>query len=282
MSKNKRVVIIIPTHRPNLTKDDEISLNHLKKYLYKFDTFFVIPKNISSKSFTSSGYKVKKVDNSFFGSIRKYSNLLLTKKFYVAFKNYDFMLIYQLDALVFSNQLEKWVNSGYDYIAAPWFRPVIGYLSHKKGCPPTGGNGGFALRNIKKSIKILDIVNKSATRYSKNIIIRKLWFVWAILLGRAHKIWLKAPALDYPFYEDGFWSLEAPKYDSSYKVAPFKEALKFGFERFPRKCFELSSYKLPFGCHAWKRYDEQFWKPYILDLSFLNNQRNIRSHDSKE
>lgn len=264
-NKNKKIVIIIPTHKPNPTDNDKISLSHLKKYLYKYDTFFVIPKSISSKEFKSYGYKIKKVDNSFFGSIRKYSNLLLTKKFYEGFSEYDFMLVYQLDVLVFSDQLEKWANSGYDYIAAPWFRPIIGYLSHKKGSPPSGGNGGFALRNIQKSIKILDIVNKSATRTSENPLIRKLWFLLAVLTGKSHKIWLNAPALDYPFLEDGFWALEAPKYDSTYKVAPFKIALQFAFERFPRKCFELNSRRLPFGCHAWKRYDENFWKPYILD-----------------
>lgn len=264
MTNKKRVVIIIPTHRPNLTVNDKISLIHLRKYLNKYDTFFVIPKGISTKEFVSSGYKVRAVDNSFFGSIRKYSNLLLTKKFYEIFQEYDFMLIYQLDALVFSDKLEQWINSDYDYIASPWFNSTIGYFSHKKGYPSTGGNGGFALRNIQKTIKILNIVNKSATRTSKNIILRKLWFILAILLGKSHKIWLKAPALDYPFYEDGFWSLEAPKYDSSYKVASFKEALKFGFEKFPRKCFVLNNKKLPFGCHAWKRYDEEFWKPYLI------------------
>ncbi len=256
---DKKVVILIPTHRPNLTASDKISLAHLKKYLSKYDTFFVIPKRISSKTFESLGYKVKKVDNKFFGTLRRANEALLNKKFYLAFKNYDFMLLYQLDVLVFSDQLKKWVNSGYDYIAAPWFRPIVGYLSHKKGYPASGGNGGFSLRNIKKTLKILDIVNKSATRSSKNHWIRKLWFALALLSGKSHKIWLNAPSTDYPFNEDGFWSYEAPKYDSSYKVAFFKEALKFGFERFPSKCFELNGNKLPFGAHAWEKYDKEFW-----------------------
>ncbi len=262
MSK-KKVVIIIPTHRPSLSADDKISLAHLKKHLSKYDIFFIIPKSINPKEFVSSGYKVKKVDDCFFGSIRKYSNLLLTKKFYETFKGYDFMLIYQLDVLVFSDKLKKWVNFGFDYIAAPWFRPVIGYLSCKKGSPPSGGNGGFSLRNIQKSIKILDIVNRSATRTSKNLFLRKFWFLLAVLTGKSHKIWLNAPALEYPFYEDGFWSLEAPKYDPSFRVAPFKIALQFAFEKFPRKCFKLNNKKLPFGCHAWKKYDKEFWEPYI-------------------
>lgn len=261
----KKTVIVIPTHRPNLTDDDKISLVHLKKYLHKFDTFFVIPNGISSESFESYGYKVKKVDDYFFGTLRRANEMYLSKKFYEIFKDYNFMLIYQLDALVFSNQLEKWVNSGYDFIAAPWLRPVVGSLSYKKGSPPSGGNGGFSLRNIQKSLKILDIVNKSAMRTSKNSLMGKLWFILALLQGKSHQIWLNAPADNYPFNEDGFWSIEAPKYDSNFKVAPFKIALQFAFEKYPTKCFKLNNRKFPFGCHAWKKYDEKFWKPYLLN-----------------
>jgi hypothetical protein len=32
----------------------------------------------------------------------------------------------------------------------------------------------------------------------------------------------------------------------------------------PRLCFELNGRKLPFGCHAWQRYDRGFWEPYLL------------------
>ena len=263
MSK-KRVVIIIPTHRSFISDEDKISLAHLKKYLHKYDIFFVIPKNISSTTFQSYGYRVRQVDANFFGTIRRANEMYLNKRFYETFKTYDFMLIYQLDALIFSDQLENWINSGYDFIAAPWFRPIVGYLSHKKGYPISGGNGGFSLRNIQKALKILDIVNKSATRRSKNSLIRKFWFLLALLTGKSHKIWLKAPADNYPFNEDGFWSYEAPKYDPSYKVAPFKEALKFSFEKFPRQCFELNNQQLPFGCHAWTKYDRNFWTKFIL------------------
>lgn len=264
MSSKKRLIIIIPTHRPNITSDDKISLTHLKKYLGKYDIFFVIPKSISSKTFKSLGFRVKKVNNRFFGTIRNYSNLLLTKKFYESFKKYDFMLVYQLDALVFSNRINDWMDSGYDYVAAPWFKPIIGFLSHSKNSPPSGGNGGFSLRNIQKTIKILDIVNKSASRTSTNLFIRRFWFLVAVITGKAHGVWLNAPAIDYPFYEDGFWALEAPKYDSTYKIAPFKVALKFAFERFPTKSFDINNKKLPFGCHAWKRYDKKFWEPFLL------------------
>lgn len=263
-SSQKKVVILIPTHRPYLTEDDKISLTHHKKYLNKYAAYFVIPKKISSDAFLRLGYKVKKVDNNFFGTLRRANEALLNKKFYEYFKDYDFMLIYQLDVLVFSKNLESWVNSGYDFIGAPWFRSIAGYLSSKKGYPSSGNNGGFSLRNIKKAIKIIELVNKSAKRRTRSSLLRKLWLLKAFLTGKSHHIWLNAPADNYPFNEDGFWSYEAPKYDATYKVAPFEISLKFSFERFPRKCFQLNNRKLPFGCHAWKKYDKDFWKPYLL------------------
>src|SRR3989344_6635991 len=97
----KKVVILIPTHRPSITQDDEISLMHLKKYLKKYDTFFVLPKSVSSREFIKRGFKVKKVNNNFFGTLRRNNEMYLSSEFYKEFKDYMFMLIYQLDALVF-------------------------------------------------------------------------------------------------------------------------------------------------------------------------------------
>ncbi len=260
----KTVAIVIPTHRDSLTIDDKTSILHLNKFLGKYPKYFVVPENLKLSKLKKTGFKIVTFPKKYFSSWRGYNEMLLEKKFYIKFKKYDYILIYQLDVLVFSNQLEYWCNKNYDYIAAPWFKPVIGYLSHKKGCPASGGNGGFSLRKVSNALKVLEKVEKYATKQSASPNIRRLWFLWAILTGKSHQIWLNAPASNYPFAEDGFWSLEAPKYLSNYRVADFKTALKFGFERFPRKCFELNHKKLPFGVHAWKKYDEEFWKPYII------------------
>ena len=261
---NKTVAIVVPAYyKPKFTADELISLKHLKKYLYAYDKYFIVPDNISFHNYREKGFRYIKFPKKYFFSAKTYNKLLLKETFYETFAKYEYILIYQLDALVFSDQLEKWCNSGYDYIAAPWFGSKIGWLSHKQGFPANGGNGGFSLRNVKSFLKVLREVKKQIKRASKNSLIHKLWFVEAILLGKSHKIWLNAPANNYPFNEDGFWSLEAPKYLNSYKVAPFKEALKFSFERFPKRCFKLNNNTLPFGCHAWVKYDRSFWLPYL-------------------
>lgn len=260
----KKVAIVIPTHKSGLNTDDLISLRHLKKYLYKYDKFFVIPEKVNEKNFKQKNASFIKFPNHFFSSWRGYNELLLQEDFYKKFEDYEYILIYQLDVLVFSNELLLWCKKGYDFVAAPWFRPVIGSLSNKKGSPASGGNGGFSLRKVSSAIQVLKSVKSEIKRNSSNPHIRKLWFIKALIQGKTHGRWLNSPADNYPFAEDGFWSIEAPKYLSSYTVPSFREALKFAFERFPEKCFKLNGNKLPFGVHAWKKYDEKFWKPFIL------------------
>lgn len=169
-----------------------------------------------------------------------------------------------MDALVFSDQLHKWCNQGYDYIGAPLFNSVIGHLSYNKGENITGANGGFSLRKVTSFIKVINIAEKLASRTSNKLYIRRLWFIKAVLMNQSHKNWLNAPPKDYPFNEDGFWSFEAVKYYPRFRVAPFGVALRFSFERFPKRCFKLNNYQLPFGCHAWSKYNRNFWSQYIL------------------
>lgn len=260
----KKVAIVIPYHKSTISKDEVTSIKHLTKYLGKFDKFLVLPNSIEKISFKIPNVKIINFPNEYFTSVPKYCEMLNTKWFYKEFVNYEYILIHQLDVLVLSKNLLDWCNKDYDYIGAPLFEPIIGWLSARSQDPLSGGNGGFSLRKVSSFLKVIDITEKIATRSSADPLTRKLWFLAAFLTGQSHKAWLNAPAHDYPFNEDGFWSYEASKYYQKFKVAPLKEALKFSFERFPKKCFELNDNRLPFGCHAWKKYDEEFWKPFIL------------------
>ena len=64
--------------------------------------------------------------------------------------------------------------------------------------------------------------------------------------------------------EDVFWSFEARHYDPDFRIATVEEALPFAFELSPRECFTMIGSRLPFGCHAWPRYDRAFWEPSLL------------------
>ena len=67
------------------------------------------------------------------------------------------------------------------------------------------------------------------------------------------------------YNEDDFWSglLDKSRYALS-KPDPV-EAIRFAFERFPSELYELNHHQLPFGCHAWKKYQyDSFWSEFIF------------------
>jgi hypothetical protein len=64
--------------------------------------------------------------------------------------------------------------------------------------------------------------------------------------------------------DERFIANRASHYYPAFKIAPLETALRFAFECVPRYCFEKNNHKLPFGCHAWQKYDREFWEPYLL------------------
>lgn len=63
-------------------------------------------------------------------------------------------------------------------------------------------------------------------------------------------------------HEDTIWCIYVPQF-IDYKVAPAGEALKFAFEANPSLLYKMNNGELPFGCHAWERYETAFWQPFI-------------------
>ena len=47
-------------------------------------------------------------------------------------------------------------------------------------------------------------------------------------------------------------------------MAPRESVFRFAFERDPLKSLTLTNGQMPFGCHAWERYDRSFWIPFLL------------------
>lgn len=260
-----KVAIVIPVYKAKPDEDELLSLKYLEKYLKKYDKYFIAPDGLKTSKYLLKDVSVINFPKKFFLSRQSYNQLLLQEDFYQKFKRYDYILIYQTDALVLSDQLLYWCKKNYSYIAAPWFSSLIGYFSHKKNFPDSGGNGGFSLRKVSHAIEVLEKVNKTALRKSESKLVQRSWFIKAVLSGKSHSRWLNAPADNYPFNEDGFWALEAPKYLKDYRVGPLEEAVQFAFEAKPEDCFKLNKNKLPFGTHAWKKYGEKFWKTFIKE-----------------
>ena len=239
-----KIAIVIPLRQTlDLSEDEKISLRHLDYYLKKYDKFFIISNSFSEAE--KLQYQSIRFDDKYFGDNKRHSKLLLSECFYSEFKNYDYILIYHTDSLVFSDELIYWSSKGYDYIGALWVKcsdtPWV-----RKNEQERAGNGGFSLRNVKNFLKVLDIAHKEVEQWPQ------------IFKGSYNKDLFNTGN------EDLFWSYQAVHYLQSFRVASFNEGLKFAFEAAPEICYNRNQKQIPFGCHAWNRYNRKFWEPYLL------------------
>lgn len=263
--KDKKVAIIVPMYRQQLSKNEKISMHQLLHFLGHYDKFIIAPKWIG---INYPDFKSIKFNGNYFKSARTYSKLLLKEKFYKKFNNYEYILIYQLDALVFSDQLLDWCEKGYDYIGAPWIKEHLetyGEYEYHDAC----GNGGFSLRKVSSAIKIIEKAKKSLLITFYKMAIAGLSIIKTRslkeTLRRGNKIWTESAPHRTCLLEDRYWVFKAPKFNKNFKTPPIEVGLKFSFEVEPEKCFKKNNYNLPFGCHAWVRYGNKFWRQFLIN-----------------
>lgn len=237
MSKNK-VVITIPIYRKQPTPEEVRSLQQVVKVLGEYPIVFFCGETFDESPYLAycPAAKTERFKDDFFTSVTGYSRLLLSPSFYHRFIQFEYLLIYQLDAYVFKNQLLEWCEKGYDYVGAPWIeRPPL-----VNGKPKVDiqnwfvgkvGNGGLSLRKVRTHYRNTLVFKPIIRFFEKN--------------------------------EDMFWGLFLYWLNPFFRRPHWKEALRFAFEMNPRKAYELTQQTLPFGVHAWEKYDQEFWNQWI-------------------
>jgi hypothetical protein len=194
----------------------------------------------------------------------------LSKKFYQAFDDFEYLLIAQTDALVLSDELEFWCKKQYSYIGAPWFE---GYTTPILPLALTSvGNGGFSLRRVPDFLKVL-----SRPRIFKNTLMQSWPGNWRSTIYRYlkdyHSFVFSDTHLNIDVNEDLFWGLFVPARCSFFKVPRAQDAIAFAFEAYPEHLYQLNHQRLPFGCHAWQRYQPEFWRQIAIDKGLPLAQR---------
>ena len=101
----QKVVIAVPVYRTELTWYEKISLARLYAVLPHYPIVFVSPEGLALPEAVRQGHPVMEFSGEFFTSVAAYSRLLLSQQFYVRFRDFEYMLIYQLDAFVFVDLL---------------------------------------------------------------------------------------------------------------------------------------------------------------------------------
>lgn len=270
MKNLDRVAIVVPLYKRQLSCYEKISLKVLDRVLSQYPKIIVKP---ASLDIQFSDWEVVDFGDYFFKSRTHYSQLLLDVSFYKTFSNVEYILIYQTDCLVFSDHLNYWCDRGYDYIGPLWDRVEIerwekvvwSYLDY--GC----GNGGFSLRNVNSCIRTLELTAEVAIPLVGGD--RTYHCLGDLLQAYTHYL---HEGKVFSRNEDMFWGFWARKNNLDFCLGTVEDALAFGFEYNPQKCIRMNKGKLPFGAHAWFKFDESknFWlnvlrQKYPLDETLL-------------
>ncbi len=254
------VIIVIPIYTIQLNEEEHVSLRQCFKVLAHYPKCFVKPQSLDIEPLTDlypTEHVISFPDN-YFQGIAGYNRLMMSSLFYEAFTQWKYLLIYQTDAWVFTDQLTDWCNRDYDYIAAPWipkpkydrlyyrlFNGVKRIFSYLVGTSDYSqlyyqvGNGGLSLRHTRHFAQIACDMNNDIERY------------------------LAHPNTDF-YNEDIFWSIEVNRQKNRLKIPHWKEALQFSFDKNPAICYTLNNNRLPFACHGWSKSQMRpFWEKHI-------------------
>lgn len=259
---NKQCIVLFPVYR-SITKQEASYFKQAVSMTDGYKKVFIAPQSfLLDASFVSplSNIEVVRFPDHFFADIEGYNRLMLSIDFYARFKDYEYILIHQSDAYLFSSDLKYWCNKGYDYIGAPWFKPhkllktriyrfLLKYLpflysekaSRRHQLYNNVGNGGLSLRKVSSFLNVLNSISPD--------IVRK---------------YIEIQQTDYN--EDVFWGIEAPRFDEKFKKPDWKEALTFSFEEYPSIAYKMNGNKLPFGCHAFNVHETDFWSKFIPNI----------------
>lgn len=232
------IAIVTPLYKKKPSAGELASLAHSFSVLGKRKRFIVAPDVLDLTEYKDvlNGCEIIRLKATHFKSVATYNYLMLSKHFYRLFDAFDYLLLFQPDAIVFRDELDSWCEREYDYIGAPWpngldIRPFYfrGYFLTNRLLPWFNkpirkyvGNGGLSLRKISSSLETLD----------------KHWLAARTWAGN----------------EDLFWALY------SRNVPGEKEASMFALEQTPSIYYRANGNLLPVGCHAWEKYEPEFWQ----------------------
>ena len=248
--------VVIPVYKEAPDAAELLSLHRCLKVLRNHSILFAAPNRLNTAVYEHHcnscqiPFKKLKFNDDYFTGIEGYNRLMLSPHFYKSFLSFKYILVYQLDAWVFKDELDYWCRQNYDYIGAPntphhnqaneiqFLKGYASVLKHYNSIFNTShqisnvGNGGFSLRKTRVCWRLLQILQTEVKRWGVN-------------------------------NEDGFFKYWGNIARPLFRLPPDDVALRFSIEQSPAASLKKLGYTLPFGCHAFAKYEPDTWKPYI-------------------
>lgn len=248
ISENRYVpslVIVIPIYKIKFDLEEQQLVDRMFSVFAKRELTFVGPKDLDVRYYERRYPSARLItfQSSYFESVQGYSRLLLSKNFYEAFDDKEFLLISQPDVYVFRDDLDTWLQKPYDYVGAPWpsgfsIKLNIGRFANEAGgtlLTAFVGNGGFSLRRVKQCIRLIEHDKEVADWFSVSGSNEDLFF--SFIGGMTPGILFPNPV----------------------------EASTFAMEQDPSLFHFLNGKVIPIAAHAYRKYSPQFWQNHLLN-----------------
>ena len=265
------VNVVLPVYKPQLTEYERIALTQCVRILGNYPIWLATPHSLDIAAYRaiSPTIQARTFDDGYFADVQGYNRLMLSEEFYRAFADQEFLLIHQLDAFVFRDELAYWCGRNYDYIGAPWLRDrdftgwrdefwfnakrrVATWLDLKKadGITPREiinlngvGCGGLSLRRVSAMLRYLKPFREKIAQYNQLTL--------------------------HQYHEDVFWGIEVNRHWPHLRIPDHREAVRFSIEFFPQWAVEhYNQGQLPFGCHAWNIHGTDYWRPIFARYGY--------------
>ena len=257
----------IPVYRAELSENEEKSFRHNTAVLGRgYPVVLFAPEGLDLSLYRSiyPDFQVEYFPAHFFRSIEDYSRLLLSEEFYERFRQYEWLLICQLDAWVLKDELAQWCAMPYDFWGAPIPARWEFYMDGK--IRDVVGNGGFSLRRISAFLEVLRAGD--SPMYTRKMLLH--YVVQHCCSGNFLRALIPLIRLTGLFNRRGscldilrrqgccedmvFCVLSSPELEPHLKFPSLQEAAAFALDgNFLWKYFDLSGRRIPFGLHAWHK-----------------------------
>ena len=222
---DKKCIIVVPIHKEHLNKDDKMSLKQLTDVLGSHDICFMYP-----NSFNENVFDFFYTENTSTWQIDDFwfsDRMSYCKLCNSLFFYQHFKDIGYEYMLIY--QMDCWAfRDELDYWCSLGY-DYIGAPFFVHGFQENGkfvGNGGFSLRRIDAMINYINTNGPIPPHFGT---------------------------------DDGYFAMN---YNNLLNIPTKELASEFSMEVFPTELFQGTN-KIPFGCHAYKKYDWPFWKDKI-------------------
>jgi hypothetical protein len=262
-----KVAVVIPIYKAGLTRFEKVALEKCFSVLAGYPKIIVAPQSLQLQSILGENpvTEVIRFDDGFFKGIAGYNRLMMSHCFYNSFRGkYEYMLIYQLDAYIFNDELLHWCEKGYDYVGAPWIPSQKYEKAHLK----------YELKLFNFLCRITDIRAASHNYYqvgNGGFSLRKVDTFHRLTLLEKERINYFLSKSGPRFHEDVFWGVEMVRCHKDFLVPKWDEALSFAFDIRPWLAYKYANNKLSMGCHGWYTKENiPFWEDRIHEFTSDN------------